>query len=164
MRAHLCAASDTSPYTEWFDSGTSTGTIGGDSTVSGATGTRYVFVKWVEDSSTNNPRAPETMNSPRTFTVEYKTQYLLTVLTDPAGLTPQPTRNPVGESGPANGWWYDAATSVTLTAQPVTGYTFNYWDVNGASQGSGVNPISVSVNAPKTATATTPLLDHFQYP
>jgi len=146
-------ASDASPYTEWFDSGTSSGTIGADSTVSGATGTRYVFVKWVEDSSTNNPRAPETMNSPRAFTAEYKTQYLLTVLTDPAGLTPQPTRNPVGESGPANSWWYDVATSVTLTAQPVTGYTFNYWDVNGASQGSGVNPISVSVNAPKTATA-----------
>jgi len=42
---------------------------------------------------------------------------------------------------------------VNLNAQPITGYAFNYWDVNGTSQGSGVNPISVSVNAPKTATA-----------
>ena len=318
------SASDTSSYTKWFDAETPTGTIGVDNTISGAAGTRYVFVKWVEGSSTNNPRSSENMDSPKTFTAEYKTQYqitvtaspsgalggtfkvtytqcgttytnvqkttswtewadgtttvtvsepqdtidislgarykfdyynpsatvtmdqaksitlvyktqylvsftqtgsalaptvtytadtdptgtvpfgvwvkagsqiiytyqnivpgapgvryvftsvtptspqtvngpltingayktqyLLTVLTDPAGLSPQPTRNPAGEAGPANGWWYDT-TSVTLTAQTVTGYNFNYWDVDGNSQGNGVNPISVITNAPHTATA-----------
>jgi hypothetical protein len=228
-------ASDDSPYTKWFDAGTPTGTIGVNNTVLGATGTRYLFIKWVEDSSTNNPRTSETMNSPKTFTAEYKTQYLvsftqtgsavaptvtytadtdptgtvpfsiwvkagsqitytyqdivpgapgvryvltgvtppspqtvnspltisgsyktqylLTVLTDPAGLSPQPTRNPTGEAGPTNGWWYDATTGVTLTAQTVTGYTFSYWDVDGTSKGSGVNPIPVSMDMPHTATA-----------
>jgi len=75
------------------------------------------------------------------------------VLTDPAGLSPQPTRDPAGEAGPANGWWYDASTGVTLTAQTVTGYTFNEWDVDGSFKGSEVNPITVSMNASKTATA-----------
>jgi hypothetical protein len=235
-------ASDTSPYTKWFDAETPTGTIGVDNTISGAANTRYVFVKWVEDSSTNNPRASENMNSPKIFTAEYKTQYqitvtaspteaiggqfkvaytqcgtiyttyeitswtewvdsgttvtvsepqtiisgsvgtrykfesyspsdavtmdqaktitllyktqyLLTVVTDPSGLTPQPTRNPAGEAGPANGWWYDASTSVTLTAQPVTGYPFNRWDVDGSLKTIGENPISVSMNTRHTATA-----------
>lgn len=228
-------ASDSSPYTKWFDAETPTGTIGVDNTVLGATGTQYLFIKWVEDSSTNNPRGSETMNSPKTFTAEYKTQYLvsftqtgsavaptvtytantdptgtvpfgvwvkagsqitytyqnivpgapgvryiftsvtptspqtvngpltvngayktqylLTVLTGPAGLSPQPSRNPAGEAGPANGWWYDNTIGVTLTAQTVTGYTFNYWDVDGTSKGSGVNPIPATMNAPHTATA-----------
>jgi hypothetical protein len=83
----------------------------------------------------------------------YKTQYVLTVLTDPAGLSPQPTRNPGGESGPANGWWYDSATTVTLTAQPVAGYTFAHWDFDGSPQGQGVNPLTVVTGAPHTATA-----------
>jgi len=222
-------ASDASPYTKWFDAETSTGTIGVDNTVPGATGTQYAFVKWVEDSSTSNPRASETMNAPKTFTAKYKTQYyltvtspydtpggagwydkdstayatlatgtidqgngtrrvfthwsgdasgtnfaqsnpitmnapktaianwktqyLLTVRTNPSGLSPQPTRNPTGEAGPAGSWWYDVSTNVTLVAQTVAGYTFINWDVDGVSQGSGVNPITVKMNAPHIATA-----------
>ncbi|MEM2926911.1 MAG: hypothetical protein QXO94_05565, partial [Candidatus Bathyarchaeia archaeon] len=90
---------------------------------------------------------------PKTATANWKTQYLLTVLTDPSGLSPQPTRNPAGEAGPSNGWWYDATTSVTLTAEPIEGYIFSYWDVDDVSQGSGVNRITVEMNAPHTATA-----------
>jgi hypothetical protein len=83
----------------------------------------------------------------------YKTQYLLTVVTDPTGLSPQPSRNPAGEAGPTNGWWYDTSTSVTLTAPTISGHTFLYWDVNGTSKGSGVNPTAVYMNAPYKATA-----------
>lgn len=83
----------------------------------------------------------------------YKIQYLLTVVTAPAGLSPQPTRNPVGEAGITNAWWYDASTDVTLTAQSVTGYNFTNWDVDGTSKGSGVNPIIVNMNAPHTTLA-----------
>jgi hypothetical protein len=75
------------------------------------------------------------------------------VLTDPSGLSPQPTRNPLGEAGPANGWWYDTATSVQLTAQTVTGFTFSYWDIDSVSQGTGVNPISVEMSASHTVAA-----------
>ncbi|MGA9388350.1 MAG: hypothetical protein WBV70_05965, partial [Candidatus Bathyarchaeia archaeon] len=94
-----------------------------------------------------------TVSSSGSVMGNYNTQYVLIVLTNPGGLSPQPSRNPAGQTGPLNGWWYDASTSVTLTAQSVQGYTFNYWDVEGISQGNGVNPITVSISGPDTAKA-----------
>jgi PKD repeat protein len=139
---------------DWYENGaTAYATLNTD-IVDHGNGTRRVFTNWSGDASGTNyaQSNPIIMDGPKNAIANWKTQYLLTVLTDPSGLSPQPTRNPVGEAGPANGWWYDA-TSVTLTAQPVPDYTFNYWDVDGASQGSGVNPIVVNMNAPHTATA-----------
>jgi PKD repeat protein len=145
-----------SPTSGWYDAG-SVITASVNSPVSGPTGTRYVCTGWTGTGSVppsgTGTSVTFTLNALSSITWNWKTQYLLTVVTDPAGLTPQPTRNPSGEAGPANSWWYDASTSVTLTAQTVTDYTFNYWDVNGASQGSGVNPITVVMNASYTATA-----------
>jgi hypothetical protein len=82
----------------------------------------------------------------------WKTQYLLTVVTDPAGLSPQPIRNPLGEAGPASSWWYDQSTLVTLTAQTVVGYGFNNWDIDGTPQGT-TNPVTPTMNNPHAATA-----------
>jgi len=145
-------ASDASPYTKWFDSGTSTGTIGVDSTVSGATDTRYVFIKWIEDSSTNNPRASETMNSPKNFTAEYKTQYYLTVNTNPAEVL---TLNPAAVSGQG---WYDSGDTATVDAvQNVdkdagqSRYDFRSW--TGATPTGLGNQATVLMDGPKTATA-----------
>jgi hypothetical protein len=145
-----------SPTSGWFDSGTPI-TASVTSPWTGPTGTRYVCTGWSGTGSVpptgTTTSVSFTINQPSSITWNWKTQYLLTVLTDPAGLSPQPSRNPAGEAGPTNGWWYDATTSVTLTAQTVSGYTFTYWDVNGISQGSGVNPITVNMNGPYTATA-----------
>jgi len=135
----------TVPFNVWVKAGSQITYVYQD-IVLGATGVRYVFTGVT-------PISPQTINGPLTITGAYKTQYLLTVLTDPAGLSPQPTRNPPGEAGPSNGWWYDPSTDVTLTAQSVTGYILDYWDVDGSSKGSGVNPITVTMNAPHTATA-----------
>jgi len=153
-----------SPTSGWYDAGSSI-TASVDSPVSGPTGTRYVCTGWTGTGSVppsgTGTSVGFTLNAPSSITWNWKTQYLLTVVTDPAGLSPQPTRNPSGEAGPANSWWYDATTSVTLTAQSVSGYNFNYWDVDGASQGSGVNPITVVMNAPHTATARyTPIITY----
>jgi hypothetical protein len=50
---------------------------------------------------------------------------------------------------------------VSLSAQVVTGYVFNYWELDGSPQGSGVNPITAVMNTPHTAkanyTAVSPL-------
>jgi hypothetical protein len=75
-------------------------------------------------------------------------QYYLTVRTDPLGITTIP-----GEG------WYNSGTDSTLTAptyvnvSAITRYRFNYWDVDGTSQGVGVNPVVVHMTANHTATA-----------
>jgi hypothetical protein len=138
----------------WYDSGL-TATVDAVQTVNKVVGqSRYDFGSWTGATPTGvGNQATVFMDGPKTATANYKLQYLLKVLTDPTGLSPLPTRNPVGQAGPVNGWWYDASTGVTLTAQTVTGYTFSYWDVDGASQGSLVNPITVTVTTNHTATA-----------
>lgn len=74
--------------------------------------------------------------------------YYLTVSTSPPGITAIP-----GQGS------YIANTNVTLTAPTYvnvstnTRYRFDYWDVDGASRGSGVNPVTVFMNANHTATA-----------
>jgi len=69
-------------------------------------------------------------------------QYYLTTQTDPPDLVTIP-----GQS------WYYQGTNVTLTAPAVANYTFAYWDVDGQSQGAGVNLVSVQMDANHTATA-----------
>jgi hypothetical protein len=141
----------TVPFTVWVKAGSQIA-YEYQGIVPGAPGVRYVFTGVT-------PLSPQTVNGPLTVSGAYKTQYLLTVLTDPAGLSPQPARNPTGETGPSNGWWYYATTGVTLTAQTVTGYNFNYWDVDG-TQKSG-NPIQVLMDGPHTATAHyTPIITY----
>jgi hypothetical protein len=72
----------------------------------------------------------------------YKTQYYLAVGTNPASLTTI-----------SGGGWYDSSSSTTLNAPTVANYQFNYWDLDGISEGNGVNRITVTMNGPHTATA-----------
>jgi hypothetical protein len=134
------------PFSKWVASGSPVTYSYNGIVLSSAVGKRFKQV------SVSGPASPITVTSPVTVTATYKIQYLLTVLTNPTGLSPQPTRNPTGEAGPAGSWWYDT-TNVVLTAQTVTGYTFNYWDVDGVSRGLGVASITVNMNAAHTATA-----------
>jgi len=150
----------TSPYGTtggqgWYDSGATAYASLNSGTFDHGNGTRRLFTQWGGDASGTNYAQSNQINmgAPKTALANWKTQYLLTVVTDPSGLIPQPTRNPAGEAGPANGWWYDASTSVTLTAQSVTSYSFNMWDVDGSLKTIGENPTSVSMNARHTATA-----------
>ena len=134
------------PFTLWVDSGSSV-THSYNSMVSST-----VSGKKFRLDSVTGPVSPITVSAPTTVTGNYKTQYYLTVRTDPTAIATIP-----GEG------WYDGAASVTITAPPVKNYQFNYWDVDGASQGSEVNPITVSMNVAHTATAyytPTPSLLH----
>jgi hypothetical protein len=87
------------------------------------------------------------VGSAGSHTFDYRAQYLLTVATDPNGVT-QVT----------GGGWYDSGSSVqtnqvpqTLAGAAGTQYAFKDWDVDGVAQ-SG-NPITVTMNGPHTATA-----------
>ena len=72
------------------------------SSIPGGDGTRYIFQQWTIDNApiTGNP-AQVTMNNPHTLVAHYKTQYMLTVLSD---------------YGIAQGTgWYDAGSSATFS-------------------------------------------------
>jgi len=132
------------PASGWFDAGASI-TASVTSPASGPAGTRYVGTGWSGTgsvpSSGSGTTTTFTMTQASTITWNWKTQYYLTVKTDPSALVTIP-----GEG------WYDASSSVPLNAPPVTGWNFSNWDIDGASQGSA-NPITANMNAAHMATA-----------
>ena len=147
---------DPTPVSDWYDAGSPI-TSSVTSPWAGPTGTRYVCTGWTGTgsvpSSGSGTSVSFTLNDASSVTWNWKTQYLLTVLIDPSGLTPVPTRNPLGEAESSNSWWYDSSVGVTLTAQTVAGYTFDKWKVDATFRGEGENPITVTMDAPHTATA-----------
>lgn len=113
-----------------------THTIVLDQYIQGDTGVRYF-------TSQNS----WSVNSAASHTFEYETQYLVTVSTDPAGITDV-----------TGGDWYKAGTSVQTNEVPTTvsgtagtQYAFQGWEVNGVTQ-SG-NGISLVVDKPYNAVA-----------
>jgi hypothetical protein len=81
----------------------------------------------------------------------YKTQYLLTVSTNPADLSPQPTVTLVSGYY-AGGGWYEAGSVVSIDPDSPAGYTFDHWVINGVSSGSG-KPLSVTMTSAKNIIA-----------
>ncbi len=132
----------------WYDSGSTAYATVSISIVDHGNGTRRIFTNWSGDATgTGITSDPITMNAPKTATANWKTQYYLTVATDPTGLSPAPT--------PSSNW-YDNCTYVVVTApnQSYLGaveYDFVYWDVDGANDTN--NPITVHMDQPYTATA-----------
>jgi hypothetical protein len=127
------------------------------SPIPGPTGTRYVCTGWTGTGSVpasgSSPAVSFTLTQDSSITWNWKTQHLLTVVTDPAGLSPSPSRSPAGEAEPPNGWWFDDGQSVVLSSSPVAGFEFAYWDVDGGSQGAGVSVITVDMSASHAATS-----------
>jgi len=130
------------PTSGWFESGESI-VLSVTSPMSGQAGTRYIFTLWngtgSVPSSGTNTSVTFIIDKPSSITWNWKTQYLLVVRTDPAGLSPMPN---VSVPGP----WYDNGASVACTAQEISGYVFNHWTLDGASWGLGVNPITVTMD------------------
>jgi hypothetical protein len=159
VEAYLTVSSpydNPAPTSGWYNIGTST-MASVTSPVSGGSGTRYVCTGWTGTgdvpASGSLTAVSFILTQDSSVAWNWKAQYLLTVVTDPMGLVPLPSRNPAGETGPPNGWWYDNGVDVALTAQPVTGYAFGYWDVEGSSQGDGIDTIAVEMNTFHTAIA-----------
>ncbi|MEM3361454.1 MAG: CARDB domain-containing protein [Candidatus Bathyarchaeia archaeon] len=118
-------------------------------------GTRQIFVFWSGDASgTNHTKSgPILMDKPKTAIANWKTQHLLTVITDPTGLNPQPSRSPSGDADLIGSIWYDVFVNVSLSAPSVEGYDFIHWDVDGIAKDSGVHKIVICMDGPHAATA-----------
>ena len=141
----LGTASYENPYVRWFDKDNII-LLNVESPIINVS-KRFIFTYWSGNIFGSNRPNLIIMNTAKDITANYKTQYLLTVKTDPADLSLQPLRNPEGEAGPAMSWWYDASTNVTISAQTIKDYSFNRWEVDGHVIDSNYS-LTVHMDAP----------------
>jgi KaiC/GvpD/RAD55 family RecA-like ATPase len=121
-----------------------------------ASGERFLFLSWTGKGnggySGTDVSTSIVMNEPINETAAWSHEYYLTVNTAPAGLNPQPQLNPLGP-------WYDEGSSVTCTAQDVSGKAFDHWSIRNltSSQSSnwkqGTDQINVTIDCPYEAVA-----------
>jgi uncharacterized repeat protein (TIGR02543 family) len=129
----------------WYDSGATANAVLSSGTVSGGTGVQYVFTGWSDDASgTGLTSDIITMNSAKTATANWKTQYYLTV------------SSAYGTAG--GGGWYDSGASASAIVTPLTvagdagtQYVFTGW--GGDASGTTSPSNAITMNGPKTATA-----------
>jgi uncharacterized repeat protein (TIGR02543 family) len=100
--------------------------------------TKYVFVKW-DDGNTDSERTI-TINSDKTYNAEYKTQYYLSLKTNPENI------GTVFGAG-----WYDVNSPAEITAPVITGYAFTGWTVDRSTVVG--NSIMISMDSPHNAVA-----------
>ena len=132
-------AAQTAPQTVNLSPGSHT--IAVSATQAGAAGIQYVFTSW-SDSNTSNPRTITATSSAATYTATFQTQYQLTISASPAA---------GGSATPATGGYYNAGTSVPLTATANTGYSFSGW--SGSVVSSNSPSTMVTMSAPETVVA-----------
>jgi len=132
----------TSPYDTpggqgWYNAGSSVYATLESGTASGGTGIQYVFTGWSGDATgTGLTSNAIIMNVPKTAVANWKSQYYLTVKTDPADIVTIPGQG-----------WQNECTHVTLTAPEVIyttdgRYRFDHWEVDGVR----VNGIVIEVH------------------
>lgn len=118
-------------------------------------GAGYSFDHWSGDASGTAPSVSITMNSNKTVTANFTqnpVNYNLTISVSPfetgtISLSPLP-QNPI--IPPPYGGAYPQGTTVAVTANPNSGYTFDHW----SGDASGNNPtIVLTMNANKNITA-----------
>jgi hypothetical protein len=108
-----------------------------------ANGTRYVATGWTGTGAVPASGASNVtqfiLNQNSTLTWNWKTQYQMTI-----GITGN------GQVNVANGTWFDAAASVTLTATPSNYFHFGGWSYD---MSTGLTPFTFSLTSPTTLVA-----------
>ena len=105
-------------------------------------GKRYV---WQSTSGLSTAQSGTiTATQPGSVTATYGIQYYLTMQVSPSG---------AGSVSPGSGW-YNAGSSVQISATPNSGYQFYGWVGSGSgSYSGGANPATITMNGPITETA-----------
>ncbi|HEY9206575.1 MAG TPA: InlB B-repeat-containing protein [Candidatus Methanoperedens sp.] len=114
-------------------------------TVVAQTVTGYNFKGWIENGTqvSDSPIYSFTVTRNRTLMARYsQNQYDISISISPSGLYPEPT---------GRGTYYYGDTA-TVTAQPVTGYSFKGWTENG-TQVSGSTSYAFKVTGDRTLVA-----------
>jgi len=136
----------------WYDAGKLITITMASDTTSNSTGTRYLFASWSGSGSGSysgsaNPCQVQ-MDGPITEVASWKTQYYLTVITDPADLD-----DPTGEG------WYDEGTKAAISVDTPTGgdlvetrYRFHNWTGVGIADSAAAST-TILMDAPKVAKA-----------
>lgn len=106
----------------------------------GAQGKRYLWNNWSDGEGISHQITIQ--NKDCLYTANFDTQYYLKVPSDP-----------VSVQVPLGGGWSAESSIIMLNAPTASGFSFNYWDIDGISQGVAVNPVSVQMNTSHTATA-----------
>ena len=131
----------------YYDSGTTATPALSNTTISGRTGVRHVFTGWSGDAAgVNSTSEAITMNTPKTATANWRTQYYLTASANFGSVTP--------DSG-----WYDSGSNFTIlpTAPPAASgerYVWSNWTGTGPESYTGNNPqASITLNGPTNESA-----------
>ncbi len=138
----------------WYNSGATAYAGVNSGTVSGGTGTQYVFTSWSGGASGTNyaQSSAITMSGPVTVTANWQTQYQVTFAVTPSGS---------GSTSPTGTSWQNAGAVVPITASKSGSYNFNKWTTTGSitianpTQGQGTHGSSTSatINGSGTITA-----------
>jgi len=106
-------------------------------------GVQYVFSNWSDGGAPDHTVTAG--NVPGTLTANFIAQYQITTTVSPSGA------GAVVLNPPSTGGWYNAGTSVQLTASPAPGYQFSQF--SGFSSGTA-NPLTLTVSGAISETAT----------
>ena len=107
-------------------------------------GTRYLFSNWSGDASGSINPGSLTMNSAKSITANWNTQYYLSTAENPdegGSMTPAPP-----------GGWYNAGTVVDLTATAATASDWEFIGWSGDASGSDAST-TVTMTTPRSVTA-----------
>jgi len=112
------------------------------SPVPGSSGVQYV---WQSTSGLATAQSGTlTVSGPGSVVATYGTQYYLTMTANP----------PSGGSVSPGSGWYNAGSSVQISASANSGWAFSSWSGSGSGSYSGTgNPTTITMNGPVTETA-----------
>ncbi len=130
----------------WYDSGTSARATVKEGEIDEGQGTRHLFSGWAGDATgTQTTSNSILIDAPKMAIANWKTQFFLTVESDPPNVT--------GLNGSG---WYDASSQADFSAAPTvaanenTRLKFNHWSGDSSSQLSSGR---VLMDRPKTVKA-----------
>lgn len=107
----------------------------------------YRFSEWTGDVPSgheNNNPVTITIDADKSITANFIRQYTLTISAETGGTT-----DPSSGTHP-----YDTGTEVTITANPNSGYEFSGWTGDVPSGNENDNPVTITMDADKSITAS----------